>query len=98
MSEIDKIRNAYKKAKKGKDSITTKDVERAKKIIEARSKYQEDDAGEGYKGTPDMYPDYDIDFEEDFKKIDAEKMVGGGIAHPEQPIKGVKPIQALGAS
>ena len=36
MSEIDKIRNAYKKAKKGKDSITTKDVERAKKIIEAR--------------------------------------------------------------
>jgi hypothetical protein len=56
MSEIDKIRNAYKKAKKGKDSITTQDVERAKKIIEARSKYQEDDAGEGYKGTPDMYP------------------------------------------
>jgi hypothetical protein len=59
---------------KGKDRITTKDVERAKKIIEARSKYQEDDAGEGYKGTPDMYPDYDIDFEEDFKKIDAEKI------------------------
>jgi hypothetical protein len=41
-------------------------------------------------------PDYDIDFEEDFKKIDAEKMVGGGIAHPEQPIKGVKPIQVKG--
>jgi hypothetical protein len=77
MSEINKKRKAYKKAKKGKDSITTKDVERAEKIIEARSKYQEDDAGEGYKGSPDMYPDYDIDFEEDFKKIDAEKMVGG---------------------
>ena len=61
-----------------------------------KSKYQEDDAGEGYKGTPDMYPDYDIDFEEDFKKIDAEKMVGGGIARPEQPIKGVKPIQVKG--
>jgi hypothetical protein len=45
-----------------------------------KEKYQENDAGEGYKGSPDMYPDYDIDFEEDFKKIDAEKMVGGGIA------------------
>ena len=98
MSEIEKKRKAYKMAQKekGKDRITTKDVERAEKIIEARSKYQEDDAGEGYKGTPDMYPDYDIDFEEDFKKIDAEKMVGGGIARPEQPIKGVKPIQVKG--
>jgi hypothetical protein len=42
------------------------------------------------------YPDYDIDFEEDFKTVDAEKMVGGGIARPEQPIKGVKPIQVKG--
>jgi hypothetical protein len=67
--------------------------DREKKVKE---KYQENDAGEGYKGTPDMYPDYDIDFEEDFKKIDAEKMVGGGIARPEQPIKGVKPIQVKG--
>jgi hypothetical protein len=48
------------------------------------------------KVLADMYPDYDIDFEEDFKKIDAEKMVGGGIARPEQPIKGVKPIQVKG--
>lgn len=55
-----------------------------------------EEEGEGYKGTPDMYPDYDIDFEEDFKKIDAGKMVGGGIARPEQPIKGVKPIQVKG--
>ena len=48
------------------------------------------------KPSGDTYPDYDIDFEEDFKKIDAEKMVGGGIARPEQPIKGVKPIQVKG--
>jgi hypothetical protein len=96
MSELNKKRNAYKMAKKGKDRITIKDVEMAENIAEARSKYQEDDAGEGYKGTPDLYPDYDIDFEEEFKKIDAEKMVGGGIARPEQPIKGVKPIQVKG--
>jgi hypothetical protein len=42
MSEIEKKRKAYKMAQKekGKDRITTKDVEMAEKIIEARSKYQ----------------------------------------------------------
>jgi hypothetical protein len=39
MSEpLIKYRNAYKKAKKGKDSITTKDVERAKKIVTSKIK------------------------------------------------------------
>jgi hypothetical protein len=28
--------------------------------------------GEGYKGTPDLYPDKEIDFEEEFNTIDNE--------------------------
>jgi hypothetical protein len=41
-------------------------------------------------------PDYDIDFQEDFKKIDAEKMATGGIVHPQQEIKGLSNIQIKG--
>jgi hypothetical protein len=29
-----------------------------------------EEEGEGYKGTPDLYPDKEIDFEEEFNKID----------------------------
>jgi hypothetical protein len=43
-----KKKEAYKMAQKGKDRITTKDVEMAEKIIDSEdAKYQEDDAGEG---------------------------------------------------
>jgi hypothetical protein len=53
--------------------------------------------GEGYKATPEKYPDYDIEVQDAFtNKPYAQKMVGGGIARPEQPIKGVKPIQVKG--
>ena len=31
-----------------------------------------EEEGEGYKGTPDLYPDKEIDFEEEFNKIDNE--------------------------
>jgi hypothetical protein len=31
-----------------------------------------------------------------YEKTVAQKMVGGGISRPEQPIKGVKPIQVKG--
>jgi hypothetical protein len=31
-----------------------------------------------------------------YEQTVAQKMVGGGIARPEQPIKGVKPIQVKG--
>ena len=103
MSEIEKKRKAYKMAQKekGKDRITTKDVEMAEKIIEARSKYQEDDAGEGYKGTPDMYPDYEEDRKELIGDIEgsmptitpeANSVIGGAVGYmpymeSEDPIK-----------
>jgi hypothetical protein len=31
-----------------------------------------EEEGEGYKGTPDLYPDKEIDFEEEFNTIDNE--------------------------
>ena len=31
-----------------------------------------EEEGEGYKGTPDLYPDKEIYFEEEFNKIDNE--------------------------
>ena len=48
------------------------------------------------KPSGDTYPDYDIDFQEDFKKIDAKKMATGGIVHPQQEIKGLSNIQIKG--
>lgn len=52
-----------------------------------------EEEGEGYKGTPDLYPDKEIDFEEDFNKIEGLKeggmCRGGGKAIRGKGFKGV---------
>jgi hypothetical protein len=53
-----------------------------------------EEEGEGYKGTPDMYPDYEEDKKSERKRL--KLSTGGAIRYPEQPIKGVKPIQVKG--
>jgi hypothetical protein len=56
-----------------------------------------EEEGEGYEGTPDMYPDYEEDKKDQKLKGKMPKLTGGGsIRYPQQPIKGVKPIQVKG--
>jgi hypothetical protein len=57
-----------------------------------------EEEGEGYEGTPDMYPDYEEDKKDkkNKKKKTTKLSEGGSIRYPQQPIKGVKPIQVKG--
>jgi hypothetical protein len=83
---------------KGKDRITTKDVERARNLLQQFKKSE--------VSTDNNFRDFNVMDQAtgEVKKLEvkpyeqtvAQKMVGGGISRPEQPIKGVKPIQVKG--
>jgi hypothetical protein len=82
-----------KKNKDDREEIITKEIKKSFKDDPIYDKETSEDI-ETYQNDRTISPDPRM-----FKQLPEEQLLkyqGGGIAHPEQPIKGVKPIQVKG--
>jgi hypothetical protein len=82
-----------KKNKDDREEIITKEIKKSFKDDPIYDKETSEDI-ETYQNDRTISPDSRM-----FKQLPEEQLLkyqGGGIAHPEQPIKGVKPIQVKG--
>jgi hypothetical protein len=83
-----------KKNKDDREEIITKEIKKSFKDDPIYDKEVASEDIETYQNDRTISPDSRM-----FKQLPEEQLLkyqGGGIAHPEQPIKGVKPIQVKG--